>query len=213
MTTPARCTIRSVLRVPTESNIPTLEPLVRTEFPVIDSCIYLNHAAVGPWPRRTQQAVTRFAEENTIDGARHYPRWLEIEARLREQLAALIRAPTCADIALLKNTSEALSFVAYGFPWRDGDSIVISDEEFPSNRIVWESLRNRGVSVREVRLRGQVDPEQALLNAADARTRLLSISSVQYASGLRLDLTRLGEHCRRRDIAFCVDAIQSVGAR
>jgi selenocysteine lyase/cysteine desulfurase len=188
-----------------------LEQLIRAEFPIVDQCVYLNHAAVGPWPRRCQDAVTRFAAENTSSGARGYLRWLETENLLRRQLAELVNAPSPADVALLKNTSEALSVVAYGFPWQDGDNLIVSDEEFPSNRIVWESLRDRGVSVRQVRLRGQDDPERALLAAADARTRLLSISSVQYASGLRLDLARLGEGCRQRGMAFCVDAIQGLG--
>ncbi|HKQ30169.1 MAG TPA: aminotransferase class V-fold PLP-dependent enzyme [Burkholderiales bacterium] len=190
----------------------SLETLLRDEFPVVENCIYLNHAAVGPWPKRSRDAAARFAAENVSEGARHYPRWLETERQLRGQLQALIRAPSPDDIALLKNTSEALSFVASGFPWRDGDNVVISDEEFPSNRIVWESLRGRGIDVREVHLAGLDDPEQALIEAIDARTRLLSISSVQYASGLRLDLVRLGQACRERGLAFCVDAIQSVGA-
>jgi selenocysteine lyase/cysteine desulfurase len=186
--------------------------LLRREFPVTESCIYLNHAAVGPWPRRTQIAVNRFAEENVAVGASNYPAWLRIEQQLRERLALLIRAYP-ADIALLKNTSEALSFVAQGFPWQDGDNVVISDEEFPSNRIVWESLAHRGVKVKQVGLRNVADPESALIDAMDSSTRLLSISSVQYASGLKLDLARLGQICRRKNVAFCVDAIQSLGAQ
>jgi len=199
-------------RTPATDDTPALEALLRAEFPVTSNCTYLNHAAVGPWPRRTQAAVAHFAADNTHSGARNYPRWVETERLLRSQLAELINAPSPDDIALLKNTSEALSFVAAGFPWQDGDNLIISDEEFPSNRIVWESLRDRGVTVREVRLQGLEDPEQALLQAADASTRLLSISSVQYASGLRLDLERLGEGCRQRGIALCVDAIQGLGA-
>lgn len=189
-----------------------LEETLQAEFPVVATCAYLNHAAVAPWPRRTQLAVTRFATENAVDGARHYARWTETELVLRRQLAELIHAPSVDDIALLKNTSEALSVVAYGFPWQAGDNVIISDEEFPSNRIVWESLRDLDVAVHQVRLRDQTDPEAALLAAADARTRILSVSSVQYASGLRLDLARLGERCRARGIAFCVDAIQGLGA-
>ncbi len=198
----------------TSSSLPTaadLETGLAAEFPVTTTCTYLNHAAVAPWPKRTQEAVTRFAAENALEGARHYGRWVETEQLVRHQLAQLLSAAP-ADIALLKNTSEALSVVAHGFPWRGGDNVIISDEEFPSNRIVWESLRELGVAVREVHLQGQTDPEGALLATADSHTRLLSISSVQYASGLRLDLTRLGEACRARGIAFCVDAIQGLGA-
>ncbi len=189
-----------------------LDALLAREFPLDPGLIYLNHAAVAPWPRRAAEAVKHFAEESQTQGASHYDRWLQTEKTLREQLARLINASSSGDIALLKNTSEALSVVAHGFPWEDGNNVIISDEEFPSNRIVWESLEKYGVSVREVALKGMDDPEAALLAAADDKTRLLSISSVQYASGLRLDLTRLGQLCRQQGIAFCVDAIQSLGA-
>lgn len=181
------------------------------EFALDPGLIYLNHAAVAPWPRRTAGAVERFAEENMRRGASHYPRWLEKEALLREQCRRLLNAPAADDIALLKNTSEALSVVAYGLAWQAGDNVVISDQEFPSNRIVWQSLRERGVETRRARLAAASSPEDALASCIDARTRVLAVSSVQYASGLRLDLDRLGEICRQRGVLFCVDAIQSLG--
>jgi selenocysteine lyase/cysteine desulfurase len=187
-----------------------LDALLENEFPVIRQSIYLNHAAVAPWPRRTAEAVARFADENVTHGAARYAEWVAAEQQLRRELAALLHT-TPDDIALLKNTSEALSVVAHGFPWVAGDNVVSSDEEFPSNRIVWEALRERGVSLRQVHLTGAADPEAALLEACDGRTRLLAISSVQYASGLRLDLARLGAGCQARSIAFCVDAIQGLG--
>ncbi len=182
------------------------------EFRLDDGLIYLNHAAVAPWPQRTRNAVIRFAEENARSGSEGYPRWIGVETRLRQGLAHLINSPTDEDIALLKSTSEALSVVAYGLPWRAGDNIVISDQEFPSNRIAWESLAEQGISVRRVDLASADTPEQALMQACDRQTRLLSISWIQYASGLRLHLESLGEFCRSRDILFCVDAIQGIGA-
>lgn len=181
------------------------------EFPQAHGLRYLNHAAVAPWPKRATLAVTAFAEENARLGARDYPDWLQTERRLRERLKHLLNAPSTADIALVKNTSEALSFVAFGLDWRPGDEIVISDEEFPSNRVIWEALKPRGVVVKQIGLQGS-DPEGDLLAACGPRTRLLSISSVQYASGLRLDIERLGHACRTRGVLFCVDAIQHLGA-
>lgn len=182
------------------------------EFPQRDGLIYLNHAAVAPWPRRTAEAVCRFARENQEIGAQHYPRWMEIENQTRQLLARLINAPAAEDIALLKNTSEGLSFLAYGLNWSPGDNIVISNQEFPSNRVIWESLADKHVEIREIDLQAGDSPEQALIDAFDQNTRLLSISSVQYGSGLRMHLPLLGHHCRERDILFCVDAIQSLGA-
>lgn len=189
----------------------SLDALLQREFPITRNLIYLNHAGVGPWPLRTTHAVARFAADCTEHGARDYVSWLQVERDLKTRLGRFLNAGTPDTVALLKNTSEALSVVAHGFPWTRGDNVVISDEEFPSNRIVWESLGPEGVHVRQVSLRGVEDPEAALLDACDSQTRLLSISSVQYASGLRMDLARLGAGCRRRGVAFCVDAIQGLG--
>lgn len=182
------------------------------EFPLDNDLAHLNHAAMGPWPRRTHQAICAFSEENIRQGAFNYTGWVKMEKRLRQSLASLINAPSGEDIALLKNTSEALSVVAWGLDWRDGDNIVISNEEFPSNRIVWESLSELGVQLRMADLRASDEPEQALMDLCDRNTRLLAVSTVQYSSGIRIDEVRLGEFCRQRDILFCLDAIQSVGA-
>lgn len=181
------------------------------EFPQIDGLRYLNHAAVAPWPRRATEAVAAFAQQNMTLGARDYLQWLAVETRLRARLTRMLNAPTSADIALVKNTSEALSFVAFGLDWKPGDQIVISDEEFPSNRVVWEALEPKGVEVIQVSLKGD-DPEGALLAACGPKVRLMAISAVQYASGLRLDLRRLGEGCEERGVLLCIDAIQQLGA-
>jgi cysteine desulfurase/selenocysteine lyase len=188
-----------------------LEQLIEQEFPVNKSLIHLNHAAVAPWPTRTTEAVIRFAQENNQVSSKYFNAWLESEKHLRELARELVGAGHADDIALVKNTSEGLSMVAHGFPWQRGDNVVISDEEFPSNRVVWESLKNKGVEVRRVSLPCFGDIERALIDATDSSTRLLSISSVQFASGLKTDLQRLGEFCNQRDIAFCVDAIQGLG--
>jgi selenocysteine lyase/cysteine desulfurase len=187
-------------------------PNTHALFQLEPDLIYLNHAAVAPWPIAAAEAVKKFAEENTRTGALHYPRWLAVDARLRSNLARLINAPSHDDIALLKSTSEALSVVAYGLTWKSGDNVVISDQEFPSNRIVWESLADQGVETRRVDLRAAATPEDALIQAMDRRTRVLAISSVQFATGLRMHLDRLGAHCRAHGALFCVDAIQSLGA-
>jgi len=192
--------------------LPSPEDLCTREFPLREGLVYVNHAAVGVWPRRTAEAVKAFAEESMRQGAADYPRWMQVERQLRGQLARLINAESEADIALLKNTSEGLSLIAMGLDWKPGDNIVSCRQEFPSNRIVWEALKEIGVELRLVDVERESDPEGAIEVRMDARTRLLSVSSVQYASGFRMDLERLGQACRRHDVLFCIDAIQSLGA-
>ena len=183
-----------------------------SEFPMNPDIHYLNHAAVSPWPVRTAEAVKQFAEENVISGATNYMDWLDVESRLRTQIKELLNAPSADDISLLKNTSEALSVVACGIDWHQGDNVVTIDQEFPSNRIVWEAQAQHGIEIRKVDVMKTESPETVLTNACSENTRIMAISSVQYGTGLKLDLVKLGQFCCDNDIYFCVDAIQSIGA-
>ncbi len=188
-----------------------MTPDAHPEFPLDPALCYLNHAAVAPWPRRTAEAVAGFAHQNLHRGAADYPQWLETEQQLRTLAGRLLGGAAAQDIALLKNTSEGLSLIAQGLPWQAGDNIVSFAAEFPSNRIVWQALADQGVTLRLADHRA-ADPEAALIGLCDSATRLISVSSVQYADGFRIDLHRLGAFCRQRDILFCVDAIQGLGA-
>ncbi|RMF18545.1 MAG: aminotransferase class V-fold PLP-dependent enzyme [Gammaproteobacteria bacterium] len=182
------------------------------EFPVTRHTLYFNHAAVAPWPRRTAEAVNAFCRENVERGAQNYPAWLKVEQSLRRQLSELINAPSLRSIALAKSTSEALSLIANGMSWQSGDEIVITDQEFPSNRIVWEALSGQGVKTVVADITQATDPEAEILACLSPRTRLVSVSAVQYASGLRLNVGRLGDSLRHHPALFCVDAIQHLGA-
>lgn len=184
--------------------------LIRAEFPQAPGLIYLNHAAVAPWPRRAWEAVTTFAAENVVHGSSRHQLFIKREERLRRQLQELINAPSTDDIALLKNTSEAISVVASGTRWEQGDNVVTTAEEFPSTWIPWDA--QPGLSLRQVDIRDATLPEEALMAACDQRTRVLAVSSVQFSSGIRLELAALGDFCASRNILFCVDAIQSLGA-
>jgi selenocysteine lyase/cysteine desulfurase len=188
----------------------TFDELMTKEFPLDEDIVYLNHAAVGPWPLRTAEALKRFADENISVGATNYPDWMAKETELRGQIKRLINAPTIDDIALLKNTSEAISVVAEGVDWQKGDNIVSSNEEFPSNRIPWLAQARKGVEFREIDISSNT-AEQDLISACDDKTRLITISSVQYGTGRCLNLEKIGQFCSANNILYCVDAIQSLG--
>ncbi|MCZ6803905.1 MAG: aminotransferase class V-fold PLP-dependent enzyme [Proteobacteria bacterium] len=190
----------------------SIDEIISYEFPQDEELIYLNHAAVSPWPLRTTEAVKQFAEENCRFGAKNYPAWLKTETTLRGQLRRLINAPSIDDIALLKNTSEALSVVASGINWCSGDNVVSTTEEFPSNRIPWLAQAKHGVEFREIDIVNTDSPEQDLMSACNDKTRLITISSVQYGTGRCLDLEQIGQFCHSNGILYCIDAIQSLGA-
>jgi len=191
--------------------------MLQNDFNLDSNLIYVNHAGVAPWPTRTVDAVKKFAIENGNIGSCNFEHWLKVEQNLKQDLATLINAKSSDEIALLKSTSEGLSIVAKGINWQPGDNIVISNEEFPSNFIVWDALRAQGVELRIANIsqsgpNATQYPEKAIIELMDVNTRLLSISAVQYASGLRMNLELLGKACKSYHALFCIDAIQQIGA-
>jgi selenocysteine lyase/cysteine desulfurase len=184
---------------------------LRELFPVTRNLVYLNHAAVGPLSIRAYEAMERFAADQRDHGALHWRQWYAEYERLRESAARLINAAP-DEIAILKNTSEGLSFVAEGYRWQRGNNVITTDLEFPSNFLPWKSLERRGVECRVIECRdGAFTPEE-VEKLIDAETRLVSISTVAFHNGFRADLDAIGAICRRRNVLFCVDAIQSLGA-
>jgi cysteine desulfurase/selenocysteine lyase len=110
-------------------------------------------------------------------------------------------------------TSLALSYVAAGFRWRRGDNMVIYFDDYPSNVYPWLALADRGVEVRLLNLRrlGEIGIYD-VLGQVDESTRLVALASCHFISGWRIDLAALGRALHERRIAFCVDAIQTLGA-
>lgn len=183
---------------------------LRDEFPITRNYNFMNHAAVGPISRRAADAARRYltqAEENAYLRSGFFK---HVDS-VRAQVAGLVNA-NADEIAFTKNTSEGISFVANGLKWQTGDNVVIASVEFPANVYPWQALRPRGVEVRMVLEEDGRIPLERLIEATDARTRVVSISSVQFASGFRTDLATLGEYCQSKGILLCVDAIQSLGA-
>lgn len=182
----------------------------RAAFPVVRKWTYLDHAAVAPLSGPARDALVAWADDVAANGVVTEPRWLDRIEEIRRRFGELLHVDPL-DVAFVKNTSDGIGLVAEGFPWRDGDNVVTTQDEYPANLYPWMNLASRGVSLRRVPSReGRIEVGD-LVAAMDARTRLLTISSVEYATGFRNDLAALGDECRRRGVRFFVDAIQSLG--
>lgn len=182
----------------------------REEFPITKRFVYLDHAGVAPISRRVESALMRFIGEALEEAMFKYGVWMSRVDEIRKKCAMLI-ASEPEEIAFVKNTSHGLSIVAEGIEWRRGDNLILYEKEFPSNIYPWINLRRKGVELRFVPSRnGRIHIED-IKRLMDSRTRLVTISSVQFSNGFRINLGELGELCKRRNVLFCVDAIQSLG--
>src|ERR1700687_3632728 len=123
------------------------------EFPVRNSLVYFNHAAVAPLPRRVAGAIAAHNENVRDRGAADWRRWYAAIEEAREKVARFLGASR-EEVAFLPNTSWGLNLVAQAFPWKEGDNVVSDDMEFPSNAYPWLALEKRGVERRLAANRG-----------------------------------------------------------
>ena len=181
----------------------------RREFPVTENLVYFNNAGTGPLPLRTTRAMRQMAEEQLQFGGRDWDRWMESVDGMRSSASRLIGAQP-DQIAVTKNTSEALSFLAQGLDWKPGDVIVAARDDFPADYLPWARLEAGGVKLRWLETRdGQLDLND--IDAACDGARLLAVSFVDYLTGFRLDLDAVGEIASRRGCLLSVDAVQGLG--
>lgn len=184
---------------------------VRSYFPVTQRWVYMNHAGVSPLSTRVRDAMGGLLDDVVWNGATNARTWDRAVQETRRLVAGLIGAEP-DEIAFVKNTTEGLSFVANGMDWREGDNAVTVSREFPANVYPWLALRGRGVETRFVEERDHRVELDDIAEAMDERTRVVSMSSVEFASGFRNDLDAVGELCAERGVLFVVDGIQSLGA-
>ncbi len=187
------------------------EELRRHEFPAIRDKVFLAHAAVCPLPRRVAAAIHAYAEDCTRgDQEMFLP---SIQIRQTREIAARLLNARFDEISFVGPTSLALSFVAGGLKFHQGDNVLVYFEDYPSNVYPWMALSEKGVSVRFLKLSefGRVTAEE-VMEQVDGRTRLVALASCHFITGYRPDIAAIGRFLRARDILFCVDAIQTVGA-
>lgn len=185
---------------------------IRQLFPAAQQYTYLNSAAVSPLPATAVEAVNSQLADVSAHGSLHYQEWIDTKNRSRALIAEMLHVRP-EQIAFLRNTSDGFASIANGLTWKPGDNVVSFEREFPANFYPWRRVRDEfGVELRLVPERsGRIDLDE-LIGLIDTNTRAVAISSVQYASGYRADLERIGRAAREVDALLCVDIIQGFGA-
>ena len=183
------------------------------EFPILKTMTFLNHAAVAPITGRGAKAIREYAdqaERAAYVGSGWYTGDIE---KVKENAAKLIGAKGGHEIAFVSNTTTGLAMAANGFDWKEGDSVVITNVEYPANRYPWENLAvTKGVKLIEVKQRedSRIHVED-VIDAIEEGTKVVALSHVQFASGHRIDLKKVSDAIHAKGGYLCVDGIQSVG--
>ncbi len=187
------------------------ETLRQSEFPVAKEMVFLAHGGDCPLPKRVADAVANYAHQCTEGDQENFvfPAVLNEGRKLASQLL------NCQsdEIAFVGPTSLALSLIASGLKLRKGENILIYFDDYPSNVYPWLAMADQGVEVRMMNVRelGVIRPKD-VMGQVDENTRLVSLASCHFISGYRIDHQAIGRYLRQRNILFCLDAIQTVGA-
>jgi selenocysteine lyase/cysteine desulfurase len=184
---------------------------VRREFPILDAMTYLNSAANGLVPERARRSMEAF-----------FSNYEYLEGLAREDVvnmlddtraqAAQLLACKPESIALTFNTSHGLNIAALALAYAPGDNVVLAQGEFPANVYPWRNLERRGVELRMLETPDSRAHVDLLLAACDERTRVVTVSALQFHDGYRPDIDTLARECRRRGIRTVVDGIQAIGS-
>ncbi len=130
----------------------------------------------------------------------------------RQKFARLMNVPV-ETIGTARNVSDGVNTVAWAMPMAEGDNVIVAvDAEHPNNIYPWLRQRRRGIELRVIDIMpdGALDID-AMIDAIDRRTRLMTCASVTFAPGHRTDIERLGAACRAKDVFLLVDGVQSAG--
>jgi len=183
---------------------------VREEFAFVGESIYLNNAATTPLAKRVIDAMNEHLTQRNGINVNNWDWILEKKEELRILFGQIINAEP-ERIAILGNTTQGINTIVAGLDWEEGDEVLLPENEFPANVYPFLNLERKGVVIRFLRTPdGGLTPDILEENITE-RTKLLAMSFVEFLSGYKADLERIGRICRERGIIFFVDGIQGIG--
>ncbi len=185
---------------------------IRTLFPYIkNDIIYFNHAATGPFSTLLVNAINKILKEKSERNIDDFNSFKDVAVETKSILASMLNTVP-ERLAFTDNTTNGLNFLAQSIQWKKGDRILLNDIEFPANVYPFLNLKRIGVEVDFVKSDNGKVTADMIIDAIKPGTKLISVSYVQFLSGYRIDLEKIGKHCKDNDIIFSVDAIQALGA-
>ncbi len=184
---------------------------IRSLFPhITEERIYFNNAAIGILSDNVLAAINKYLGLRNKGELGSYADFVRLDKSTKRALGKILNAP--ADrLAWVENVSMGMNILANGLNWEKGDRVILCDIEFPANIYPFLNLRRFGVEIDFIKTTGGKFTPEDIGKLITPRTKLLSISAVQFLSGFRADLKSIGDLCKGNDIIFAVDAIQAAG--
>ena len=178
-------------------------------FPRTRDIIYFNHASSSPLAKPTRGRMKALVDELEF-GDLSWNFWSKQLTAFRSEAAGLLGTES-QEIGFIPNTSTGLLIALYSIPWQEGDNIVLTSGTFPANIVPWDNNLPH-IEKRRVEIGGGESLEARILDAVNEHTRAVAIDWVDFFTGYRVDLKKVGDFCNAQGIFLVVDGIQGAGA-
>ena len=187
---------------------------VRADFPMIGDIIYMDNGATSFSPNQVISAVSEFDQNFRANVGRGIHRLSKIATQkywhAHQKVAKFINGEG-GTVVFTKNSTEALNIVARGFPFNEGDTVVLTQLEHHSNILPWRALK--GVNIRIVKIKDDftldMDELKRILEE-DKTVRLVTVTHASNVTGTVNPVEEIGKLCRKAGVAFCIDGAQAV---
>src|SRR5436190_16840033 len=192
---------------------------LRKQFLIPEDEVYLNNGTVGSSPapilravfdgyNDTEKMAQSIPEDYPLGG---YGAWNEF----RDPLAEFVGG-TRDELALVRNATEANSYIANGLDMKPGDEVLMTDQEHPGGEMPWQLRAKRyGIVVKKVTLPRPVENPAQVLNlfrdAITPRTRVMFFSHISTFSGVVLPVKELSALARSKGILSAADGAHTPG--
>ena len=190
---------------------------VRSQFLLREDLALMNAANLCPSPFPVMEAVFKYTRDLDTDASFHNrAKYRQIREDTREKMARLLGAHP-DEIALVRNTSEANNVISTGYHLGEGDEVLLSNLNHPSNNKAWEvKSRRYGFKINYVSVavkpQGPEEIVEAFERGYTPRTKIVSFTHVSNTTGLTMPARELCAAARSRGVFSLVDGAQSFGA-
>ncbi len=188
---------------------------IREKFMFQDGLIMMNNGTVGPMPTPVFNTLIKAFKVQATHPVDVYSYMPLQEEEVRRKVAAFIGASE-DEVAIVRNTTEGMNFVANGLDMEEGDEVLISSMEHPGGTHPWKIKEKRyGIKITEVPI--GLPPQSvdefvgAFEKAITPRTRIISLSHTVYISGLMAPLKELCAMAHAKDLLVAADGAHAIG--
>lgn len=179
---------------------------IRKQFPLTKEYAYFQSAGMSPVPLKVLAKVNEGYQSLSEHGDLFWHDDMQSQQIMFEKIASLVHCKA-SDIAFTDSNSLAMSLVAASFKQKKSNFNIVSvEEEFPSNSVPFEY---QGIEMRYAQPQNHRYSVDSILSLCDNKTLAVVTSYVQYCTGFRQDLMKLGAALKERNILFIVNATQA----